>query len=93
MQTIENVISYILSGLNYIYHAIVDFPFRMIHVLLDLVNYVMSLVPSPTFSLQSYFSGIDPAALQMLGLIGFYQGVGLVVAGLTVRAVLMLFGR
>ena len=93
MQGIQDSIDYALNAIKEIYQSVIDLPFIVGHLLLDFMNWVLNLVPSPAFDLQALFNSIGLPTLQMLSLVGFWQAAGILASALVIRAILMIFGR
>jgi len=76
-----------------LYDLIAEIAFRFINAALDILEWLMNLVPAPTFSLQTYFNGLPSDALMLLGYCNVWTAFGLLASAYAIRAVLMVFGR
>ena len=76
-----------------IYDFLLSLPFRFAYMVLDFLNWVLSIIPAPSINLQSQIDTLPVATLQLLGYCGVWTAAGIVAGAFGIRAVPMLLGR
>jgi len=76
-----------------LWDLLLSLPYRFAYAIIDFLQWLLNLIPAPSFSLQTYFNGLDPALLGLLSAINFFSALAIVASAFGVRAILMIFGR
>lgn len=66
---------------------------RIGYAIVDFIQWLLNLVPAPSFDLQGAVNSLPLAILQLLGYCQVWTAAGFVATALGVRAILMIFGR